>query len=97
MEPIVQVPYKLYPKEFEGRPGIFNLFVESVKIPKDSVTPIMWMNKEFKEALPFSFHQSKDLEGSNITLEMSVPLSESSVTAVMNSFLELNRISETVH
>ncbi|AQT25319.1 hypothetical protein PR1_31 [Providencia phage vB_PreS_PR1] len=97
MDSIVLVPHKIYAKEFEGRPGVYNLFVESVRLPFDSVTPTMWLMKQFKENLPFSFHQSKEIEEANVKLEMSVPLSAKSVEAVMGSFKEIDNIPETVH
>lgn len=76
---------------------MFNLFVESVRLPFDSVTPTMWLMKQFKENLPFSFHQSKEIEEANIKLEMSVPLSARSAEAVMVSFKEIDDIPETIH
>ncbi|QPB12181.1 hypothetical protein [Providencia phage PSTCR5] len=97
MDSIVLIPHKIYIKEFEGRPGVYNLFVESVKMPFESVTPSMWLLKQFKDNLPFSFHQSKEIEGANIKIEMSVPLSTKSAEAVMTSFKEIDDIPETIH
>ncbi len=97
MESIVLVPHKIYTKEVEGRAGIYNMFVESVRIPTDMVTPTMWLLKEFKENLPFSFHQSREIKEANVKLEMSVPLSERSASAVMKTFQDINDMPETIH